>query len=101
MPRATSSTSSRPPTPDFLTTPILADMVAGHLGDLADQNEQHSVAAGMSRVAAAEVRMLRRAAEQVRAFGTGEKDPDAPPSGARFPSFGPDRADDEAEGVES
>ena len=59
-------------TPDYLTLPPYALLVADVLSDGADIMEKHSIEVGQQRVMAPLVQMLKRAANQTRAFAEDE-----------------------------
>lgn len=66
QPSARSTTSSAS-LPDFVTSPIAAGLIAAELLERADEVERQATEQGASRITAARVRMIRRAAKQLEA----------------------------------
>lgn len=60
--------AARPTVPEFLRSPVLGELIAGHLADLADATEAGAMDSGQSRVRAAEVRMLRATAREITEY---------------------------------
>ncbi len=59
-------------TPDFLTLPPYAALVADALSEAADLREKQAAEIGQERLMDPLVRLLRRAATQTRPYGTEE-----------------------------